>query len=57
MKLLKQLLFGARVEGCPLPPPTFKTTVPKDRPALDKWAKEMKFGSRYGHRGSFYNKN
>jgi hypothetical protein len=57
MKLLKQLLFGARVEGCPLPPPTFKTTVPKDRPALDKWAKEMKFGSRYGHRGSFYHKN
>lgn len=57
MKSFKQFLFGIRVEGFPLPPPTFKTTIPKNRPNLDNWIKEVKFGSRYGHRGSFYEKN
>lgn len=57
MKILKELLFGVRAEGYPLPLPTFKTVVPKNRPAEDVWAKQMKFGSRYGYRGSFYNNN
>lgn len=56
MKLIKELIFGVRAQGEPLSPPKFKTTVITDRPTMDKWAKEVKFGSRYGHRGSFYNK-
>lgn len=54
MKLIKQLIFGVRAEGYPLPAPTFKTLEPSNRPSKDDWAKEFKFGSRYGHRGSYY---
>lgn len=56
MKQIKQIIFGVRAQGHPVPPPTFKTSAPADRPTLDKWVKEVNFGSRYGHRGSFYNK-
>lgn len=56
MKILKEFMFGVRVEGQPLPPPTFKTIMPRNPPTKDMWIKEFKVGSRYGHRGSFYNK-
>ncbi len=54
MKLIKQFVFGVRVEGEPLPPPNIKTTIPENRPPLDKWVKDVNFGGRYGHRGSYY---
>lgn len=55
-KKLTELFMGKRVIGEKLSPPTFKATFPKDRPTEQEWAKEFKFGSRYGHRGSFYQK-
>ncbi len=52
---LKQLIFGVRAKGEPIPEPKFKTTLPTDVISEDKWVKKVKFGSRYGTRGSFYN--
>jgi len=54
MKQIITFIFGQRAQGEKLPPPTFTVCNPKDRPSEDDWAKEMKFGSRYGTRGSFY---
>lgn len=54
MQFIKILLFGQRAQGFPVPQPTFKTTFPTNRPSENEWSKEFKFGSRYGHRGSFY---
>ncbi len=56
MQYIKKLIFGERTKGVPLPPPSFKTREITNRPTQDEWAKQMNFGSRYGHRGSFYNK-
>ena len=47
-------LFGERAEGIKLTSPTFSTLEPLNRPSEDDWAREFKFGSRYGYRGSFY---
>ena len=54
MEYIKTLIFGVRAQGEPVALPKFKTIMPKDRPTLSQWAKEVKFGSRYGHRGSYY---
>lgn len=53
-KKIKIFLFGERAKGEPLSPPSFKITMPINRPTQDEWFKFVKFGSRYGHRGSFY---
>jgi hypothetical protein len=57
MQYIKTLIFGEKAKGVPLSPPSFKTREVKNRPTQDEWVKEFKFGSRYGHRGSFYNNN
>ena len=54
MKQLITFLFGERAEGQPLTQPSFKSTYPSEMPNINQWVKEFKFGSRYGHRGSFY---
>lgn len=51
------LLFGQRAQGEVIPQPTFRSSYPEDRPDENQWAQEMKFGSRYGHKGSFYQRN
>lgn len=56
MKYIKKILFGERAKGETLPSPTVKTMDCINRPTFDVWTKQVKFGSRYGHRGSFYNK-
>ena len=53
-KIIKRLIIGKPVEGEILPPPKVTSTYPKHRPSEIEWAKEFNFGSRYGHRGSFY---
>jgi hypothetical protein len=55
-KVLTRIVFGQRAKGEILPPPVIHTIVIANRPCEDAWAKEFKFGSRYGHRGSFYHK-
>jgi hypothetical protein len=54
MLLLTTLVFGPRAKGTPLCTPTFRSTYPENRPDENQWAQEVKFGSRYGHKGSFY---
>jgi len=56
MNKIREFIFGVRAQGEPVPPPSLKTTEPTNRPTENVWFKEMKFGSRYGHRGSFYQK-
>ena len=53
-KLIKKLLFGEKAKGETLLSPSFKITFPENRPSQEEWVKLVKFGSRYGHRGSFY---
>ena len=52
---LTTLLFGERASGEKISQPTLRTTYPVDRPEENQWNQEVKFGSRYGHKGSFYN--
>ena len=54
MKKLKTLLTGQRISGEVLPKPTYKTTTPPTQLSPNDWANEFKVGSRFGHRGSFY---
>lgn len=54
MQFIKKVLFGKPLSGERVPPPSFKTTYPTDKLDENQWFKEFKFGSRYGHRGSFY---
>ena len=54
MKKVLTLIFGERAEGVFVPQPKFKTTVLTNRPSENEWLIEFKAGSRYGHRGSFY---
>ena len=51
---LTTFLFGERVQGEMIPQPTFRSSYPANRPDENQWAQEVKFGSRYGHRGTFY---
>lgn len=53
-KVLTRIVFGPRAKGEILPPPVIHTIEIANRPSEDAWAVEFKFGSRYGHRGSFY---
>ena len=52
--ILTTLLFGERAQGELIPQPTFRSTYPVNRPDENQWALEVKFGSRYGTKGSFY---
>ena len=54
---LLTLLFGERAQGEVIPQPTFRSTYPENRPDEQDWSNEVKFGSRYGHKGSFYQYN
>ena len=54
MKKILTLLFGERVEGESIQQPSIRTVQPLDRPSETEWSKFVKFGSRYGHRGSYY---
>jgi hypothetical protein len=54
MKKILLLIFGQRADGQPIQQPTLKSSYPASRPSENEWAEEFKFGSRYGHRGSFY---
>lgn len=55
--LLSIFLFGRRAQGVKLTPPTLRTLEVQNRPTENQWAEHVKFGSRYGHRGSFYQRN
>ena len=52
--LLIKLIFGNPIQGIYVPQPNFRSTVPEDRLSVNQWAQTVKFGSRYGTKGSFY---
>ena len=54
MKYLLTFIFGQKAQGEKLPQPNLKTTYPAERPSEGEWGNLVKFGSRYGHRGSYY---
>jgi hypothetical protein len=51
------LLYGEPAKGEMIPDPTFRSSYPENRPDEQTWVQEVKFGSRYGHKGSFYTNN
>jgi len=54
MSFIKALIFGVRREPVDSISTGFRSSYPENPPSLEEWCKEFKFGSRYGHRGSFY---
>ena len=54
-KQIKELLFGVRAKGERLPSPTCKITFIEHNLTENEWYEYVKFGSRYGTKGSFYN--
>jgi hypothetical protein len=57
ISFLTTFLFGQKAEGEMIPAPTFRSSYPENRPDENQWAQEVKFGSRYGTKGSFYQHN
>lgn len=58
MQILLFRLFGHKpVTNIPKYVTKFHSVYPTNRPTEKEWANEFKFGSRYGHRGSFYQQN
>jgi len=57
MIYIKTLLFGRPAQGEKLPEPKLPPERPLDELDCAKWCQEFQFGSRYGHRGSFYQKH
>lgn len=56
-KVLTRIVFGQRAAGEKLPTPTVRTIPATDQLSESEWMIYVKFGSRYGHRGSFYENN
>lgn len=54
---LTRIVFGPRAAGEKLPAPTVRTLPVTDQLSESEWMIYVKFGSRYGHRGSFYQNN
>ena len=55
MKSLLTFFTGSRAVGEKLAEPKKFPIRTATAAECNQWAKEFKFGSRYGHRGSFYN--
>ena len=53
-RLLRNYICGVRIKPVDVMSTGFYSFYPKDQPSQSEWVKEFKFGSRYGHRGSFY---
>jgi hypothetical protein len=54
LKQIKTFLFGQRAQGELIQPPKIRTLYLTQPMNEQQWREEFKFGSRYGHRGSFY---
>ena len=54
MKKIKELFFGVKASGELISAPTPKPTRSLIDDEFNKWTQEYKFGARYGHKGSFY---
>ena len=54
LKFIRDFFLGQRAQGEPIQPPKIKTLFPTQTIDEQQWRQEVNFGSRYGHRGSFY---
>jgi hypothetical protein len=54
MYYIKTLVFGKRAEGEKISQPTLPPERDYNGQDYIRWCQEFKVGSRYGHRGSFY---
>ena len=54
MKKVLTAIFGERAQGEPVGQPKLRTVYPPQQVSENEWAIVVKFGSRYGTKGSFY---
>jgi hypothetical protein len=54
MKRITEFIFGRRAQGEKLPPPSTRRVDPPTRLEENEWNQYVKFGSRYGTKGTFY---
>ena len=54
MKKVLTFIFGDRAHGEPIGQPKLRVVHPPVSLTENEWAIEVKFGSRYGTKGSFY---
>lgn len=57
MIYIKTFLFGIRAQGEQLPEPKLPAERALNSKEFEKWCKKFKVGSKYGHRGSFYQRS
>ena len=57
MKQIKEIFFGVKVSGEATKAPTPRPMRSLIEDDFNNWTKEFKFGTRYGHKGSFYQSN
>ena len=55
-RLLRDFICGVRTKPVDVMSTGFYSLHPQNQPSLNEWMKEFKFGCRYGHRGSYYQK-
>jgi hypothetical protein len=49
-----EFLFGIRIKGESIPPPTFKTIFPEDKLGEFEWINEFRVGIEYGKQKVFF---
>ena len=55
LKFIKTFLWGERAQGEKITPPQLKINERNyTQDEINRWFQEVKFGSRYGTKGSFY---
>ena len=54
---IKAIICGVKREPVDVMSTGFHSYYPQNQPSEEEWRNEFKFGSRYGHRGSFYQKH
>lgn len=55
MEKLMLRLFGHKPKKQINYKPTFKTCLPEEQLSYNEWCKTIKFSSRYGLKGTFFN--
>jgi hypothetical protein len=54
LQFITEFLFGVRVEGEPVPEPSFKTLLPKQQLEEFEWINEFRVGIEYGKQRLFF---
>jgi hypothetical protein len=54
LQFITEFLFGVRVEGEPVPEPSFKTLLPEQQLSEFEWINEFRVGIEYGKQRLFF---